>query len=243
MGEAFLIKKSKQVKNKIFAIISVTYPENTTCTCSKGNITLSDENTNGKVIFNVPEAGTWTVSCSNGTKTVSQNVNITYEGQIENITLSLVTEFYIFKAGSGLMNNAGLWVVNYLGSETVHQADLPGGMQGYFWMSTSSIETSDGLGSYGGTFLCTESSYNITPYSKLCVDMKVSSSSSTNKVGLTESKPASNLLASISWTASTNLNSTQRKIYTVDVSGINSNQYIIVYPYMVGSTVYNIWLE
>lgn len=90
MGEALLIKKSKSVKNKIFAIISVAYPENATCTCSKGNIVLSDENTNGKVIFNIPEAGTWTVSCSNEEgKVSSEIIEITpEEGQFREVTLS-----------------------------------------------------------------------------------------------------------------------------------------------------------
>lgn len=71
-----------------YAIISVTYPEGSVCTCSNGSITLTAKDTSGKALFVIPEAGTWTVTAVNGSQSKSQSVEITVEGQVESVTLS-----------------------------------------------------------------------------------------------------------------------------------------------------------
>ena len=91
---------------KLFAIIAVTYPAGSTCTCTNGTKTLTTKDTSGKVLFNVPSAGTWVVSCTNGTKTASKSVSITAEGQAESI--SFVKE-YLFSESDG---NLATWVVD-----------------------------------------------------------------------------------------------------------------------------------
>lgn len=72
---------------KLFAVISVTYPAGSVCTCTKGTKTYKAKNTSGLALFAVPEVGDWTVSCTDGTHVNSQTVSITAEGQSANVRL------------------------------------------------------------------------------------------------------------------------------------------------------------
>ena len=81
----------------IRAIIAVTYPEGSLCTCSNGSRTLRARDTSGRALFNVP-LGEWTVSCTDGTNTSSKAVSITAEGQNESVTLSY--ELVLFDNGN-----------------------------------------------------------------------------------------------------------------------------------------------
>ena len=72
---------------KAFAVIGVSYPEGSTCTCTDGTKMLKLKDTSGQGIFLIPYAATWTVTCTDGTKTKSESVEITTEGQTEKIVL------------------------------------------------------------------------------------------------------------------------------------------------------------
>ena len=80
----------------IYAIISVSYPEGSTCTCSNSDssIVFTSENTSGSAIFPIPSSGTWTVKCYNGAdyesseKKKSVEVEITSDGQSESVVLT-----------------------------------------------------------------------------------------------------------------------------------------------------------
>lgn len=71
---------------KIRAIIYVTYPAGSVCTCKNGTKTLKAKDTSGKALFNVP-AGSWTVAATKGTDTASQTVTVT-EGTATVVPLS-----------------------------------------------------------------------------------------------------------------------------------------------------------
>ena len=73
---------------KAFALISVTYPAGSTCTCTDGAKTLKLKNTSGQGIFLIPYAATWMVTATDGTNTKSQSVEITSEGQSVSVTLN-----------------------------------------------------------------------------------------------------------------------------------------------------------
>lgn len=95
MGEALIVRKNNMNGTSAsFAIIAVTYPSGSTCTCSNGNITLTDSNTNGQVIFNIPSTGTWTVTATDGTDSVSESVSITAEGQFASVELTFALVLY-----------------------------------------------------------------------------------------------------------------------------------------------------
>lgn len=81
-----------------YAIIGVTYPEGSVCTCSNGSVTLTAKDTTGKALFVIPSAGTWTVTAVSGSKSTSKTVSITAEGQVETVTLMFET--ILWEAGS-----------------------------------------------------------------------------------------------------------------------------------------------
>ena len=87
MGDCFITRRGGGI-SKAYAVIGVTYPAGSTCTCTDGTKTLKLKNTSGQGIFLIPYAATWTVTATNGTNTKSQSVEITNEGQLESVTLS-----------------------------------------------------------------------------------------------------------------------------------------------------------
>lgn len=89
------------------ATINVTYPAGSTCTCSDGTTTLTAPNTSGSWTCIVYNAGTWTVSSTDGDKSKSTNVVITTDGQTESVTLQYIT--YLFKDGETYDSLTGGW--------------------------------------------------------------------------------------------------------------------------------------
>lgn len=89
------------------ATINVTYPAGSTCTCSDGTTTLTAPNTSGSWTCIVYNAGTWTVSSTDGDKSKSTNVVITTDGQTESVTLQYIT--YLFKDGETYNSLTGGW--------------------------------------------------------------------------------------------------------------------------------------
>ncbi len=88
MGEAFITRRGGGTP---YAVIGVTYPSGSVCTCTNGTLTLTAKGTGGKAIFVIPSAGTWTVTAVSGSKSTSKTVSITAEGQVETVTLSFET--------------------------------------------------------------------------------------------------------------------------------------------------------
>ena len=91
---------------KLYAIIAVTYPEGSVCTCTNGTKTLKARDTSGKALFNVT-VGEWTVSCTDGSSTVSKSVTITYEGQVESVSLSYL--LWLYNKGDECISVTGGW--------------------------------------------------------------------------------------------------------------------------------------
>lgn len=70
------------------ATINITYPAGSTCTAANGATTLTAPDTTGTWACVVPSAGTWTVSCTDGTQTASKTVTISAEGEAVNVALA-----------------------------------------------------------------------------------------------------------------------------------------------------------
>lgn len=84
--DAFITRRGSGIKEG-YAMIAVTYPSGSTCTCSNGSKTLRAKDTSGEFLFIIPEAGTWTVSCMDGEKIASESVIISMQYQVETINL------------------------------------------------------------------------------------------------------------------------------------------------------------
>ena len=94
MGEAFITRRGGGTP---YAVIGVTYPSGSVCTCTNGTLTLTAKGTGGKAIFVIPSAGTWTVKAVSGSKSTSKTVSITAEGQVATVVLAY--EYVIFNSG------------------------------------------------------------------------------------------------------------------------------------------------
>lgn len=81
-----------------YAIISVSYPLDGTCTCTDGIETLTATGGTGFYVFAIPYAATWTVSVTNGIYTSLKSVVISNQYQVESVALSYTK--YLFRNGS-----------------------------------------------------------------------------------------------------------------------------------------------
>lgn len=101
-----------------YAFVIVTYPAGSTCTATDGTTTLRAPDTSGSWVCKVPSAGTWTVSCTDGSQTASTAVSITAEGQSESVVLSYA--LYLFKsdgAYSGTWEGKPWWASSGYGTK------------------------------------------------------------------------------------------------------------------------------
>ena len=211
----------------VYAVIGVTYPSGSVCTCSNGSVTLTAKDTTGKALFVIPSAGTWTVKAVNGNKSASKAVSITAEGQVE--TVELVYEFFIFKNGSGLMS--GYSVAGSGGN-----------------VSNDSISWS-GSSSDGGISMYIKPAVALNNYTKLCVDFECSYNWGGDYgmgFGVGTDAAVSTTINNTNWTAkvtSTAQGAIARNTVQCDISALTDSEYIkIVGAYSAGK-VYNIWLE
>ena len=90
------------------ATINITYPAGSTCTCSDGTTTLKAPNTSGTWECIVSSAGSWTVSCTNGTESASKSVQITADGQSKTISLSY-WDGELYDSGNEYTDYTGGW--------------------------------------------------------------------------------------------------------------------------------------
>ena len=210
-----------------YAVIGVTYPSGSTCTCTNGSKTLTAKDTSGKAIFVIPSAGTWTVKAVKGSKSKSKAVSITAEGQVATVTLTY--ELYIFKSGSGL--TAGYSVAGSGGN-----------------VSNANISWSGDLSS-GGISMYIKPAVMLKDYTKLCVDFECSYNNGGNYgmgFGVGKDAAASSMITNTSWTAkviSTAQGTIARNTVQCDISALTDSEYIKVVGSYSAGKIYNIWLE
>lgn len=102
MGESFITRRGGGIP---YAVIGVTYPAGSVCTCTNGTLTLTTKDTSGKALFVIPAAGTWTVKAVKGSQSASKAVSITAEGQVATVVLAY--GLVIYDAGSFGKNSDG----------------------------------------------------------------------------------------------------------------------------------------
>ena len=199
----------------LFAVISVTYPAGSVCTCTKGTKTYKAKNTSGLALFAVPEVGDWTVSCTDGTKTASKTVTISADG--EAVSVELAYELVLFSPENGAL------AYTLYGRQATGAADEPG--------VTASI-TNDNLYIYFGddyysgqlTALCFENSVDLTKYSKITIKYTATYSHENSYASATLNVASSETGADV---ASVDLaGSSQIKTVALDVASLAQLAYI-----------------
>nr|DAS21399.1 MAG TPA: hypothetical protein [Caudoviricetes sp.] len=226
MGEAFITRRGGS-SAKVYAVIGVTYPTGSTCTCTDGAKTLTAKDTTGRALFVIPYAGTWTVTAVSGSQSASKVVSITAEGQTA--TVELVYELFIFKSGSGL--TSGYSVEGWGG--TVSNSDIS-------WAGSSTS---------GGISIYIKPAVALTSYTKLCFDFECSDNWGGDYgmgFGVGTDAASASMITNTNWTAkvtSTARGKIARNTVQCDISALMDSEYIkIVGSYSAGK-VYNIWLE
>lgn len=205
-----------------YAAISVTYPAGATCTCALGNKTLPAPDTSGQALFIVPTAGEWTVTATNGSLSKSASVNVT---ESKAYSVSIAFTLILFQNGSDNTAVTGGWTSktgNYVGFDA-------------------------GGNTYKESY--SNNKVDLTGYSTLNFLFSVYYCVAGLNCGASNAKTGSPNVAS-KYVADTN-NELYNITATVDVSEINSAQYIGFYSPAIGgeySYVYQakcskIWLE
>ncbi len=232
MGEAFITRRGGS-SAKVYAVIGVTYPTGSTCTCTDGAKTLTAKDTTGRALFVIPYAGTWTVKAVSGNKSKSKAVSITAEGQVETVTLTYA--FYIFKNGSGLTSGYSIEA----NSNNITSAPT---------VSSDTISWS-GDSSSGGISMYIKPVVALNDYTKLCVDFECSYNWGGDygiAFGVGTDAASASMITNTNWTAkvtSTAQGAIARNTVQCDISALTDSEYIkIVGAYSAGK-VYNIWLE
>lgn len=127
------------------ATLNITYPSGSVCVCSDGITTFTAPDTSGTWTCTIPGAGSWTISCSKGSQSKEQSVDVSYEGQIVDVKVayfeaiinvvypngaicSCADEASIFSASdtsgtwSFVVPNVGVWTITATdGVQTVSQ--------------------------------------------------------------------------------------------------------------------------
>ena len=208
-----------------YAIISVTYPEGSVCTCSNGS----------KALFVIPSAGTWTVKAVSGSKSASKTVSITAEGQVETVTLMF--KLYLFTSGEGVVDD---WTPLYGGytnaAVTSEKMTLNGG-EAFYYFSAAAVTSNNAI--------------DLSGYSKLVVDVQTNKAATDNVyawVGVSATKftrgSETNTISISNSAAYTKISTTTRYEIEVDIANINTGYVFVASDGTnINTTAYNIWLE
>ena len=176
-----MVGKTNVAGARLRAVIAVTYPEGSVCTCSNGTKTLKSRDTSGKALFNV-STGTWTVTATDGNKTKDATVDITTEGQSESVTLKY--ELVLYDAGDQYTAVTGGWSSSHAGYDSA----ASGGSTSF---NTSSMTLN--VGYHKDACLSTANTINTSGYST--INFTISQFSDPNSygdsyVGLTTNRSA-----------------------------------------------------
>lgn len=161
---------------KAYAIIRASFPSGSTCICTDGNKTLRAKDTSGDAFFPVPYAGSWTVSCTDGTKTASKSVVISTQYQVEDVTLIYRT--YLYDTGDECIAVSGGWQGRALKVKTSESAVVPTVTKG---ASTITAKVSN---SGKGGVLEIINDFDLSDYSTLYFDIDSTSRAQYNGIGL-----------------------------------------------------------
>lgn len=192
----------------LFAVIAVTYPSGSICTC--GGKAAKD--TSGFALFNV-KAGTYTVECHTSDNSKSKSTSVTVadsdKGKCKNVKLSY--ELVLYDNGTDNTALTGGWV-SY-GNCTVTKE--------------SAYMTIEGSASYASGSAGTVNAIDLTEYKTIEFDVKISQSLPSNYgwLGVSKTKTTNQENLAVKKDFST---STSRATISIDVSTLTGNYYPVI---------------
>lgn len=200
------------------ATINVTYPAGSMCTATDGVTTLTAPDTTGTWECIVPNAGTWTINCTDGSLSTSRSISITAAGETKTLTLSYTR--YLYVDGDKCENVTGGW--NYV-------AD--GGTVSF---GTDYLYMAAPQGKYPYVYTVNEIALAAEECNTLCIDCVVSLASG-NLLSVKDISGA--ILSKIA------VNTTSRGVTRLDVSSVEKGIVSYSCANTRTTTVYRIWVE
>ena len=200
---------------KAFAVIGVTYPEGSTCTCSDGTKTLKLKDTSGQGFFLVPYAATWTVTATDGPNKYVEIVEITSEGQSKSIRLTSILELFVSGKGALVPFTT---IIQRSGVANVEFTD-------------EKITISRNSTSYCGYLIRTTDSLDLSKYNVLRIELNVSEINQTNPsqqhhVGISTNAPTVwTDDAPFSFAVSKVISKTGQQTIEMDISSVESGYF------------------
>ena len=223
-----MVGKTNVGSGKLFAVIAVTYPEGSICTCSDGTKTMKAKDTSGKALFNV-KAGTYTVEChtSDNSKSKSISVTVTESDAGKAIAVTLGYELILYDNGTFNKDATGDWI------DTVTYGENSGGIT----ENSSYMSFAGGYHTY--RVFSHKTPIDITSYDSLNVTFQVTGSSGYKcDFGVGTSNNDEIFSASVTGLASGN-----KITKNLSISEVNGNNY---FKFLVRSEMtvkfYKAWL-
>ena len=208
-----MVGKTNVAGARLRAVIAVTYPVGSVCTCSNGTKTMKARDTSGKALFNV-SVGDWTVTATDGSSTASHAISIKADGQIESVTLSY--KLYLYKNGDKCTDVGGDW------SFAKKYSD---GASISYGTDKVTINLKSSSGSYMGICFWYKK-IDITKYSKLCMIVSYNSATSAIQGICVCSSVPDNPVVSGSYDARLLIDGSSNIPYELDISSITGSKYI-----------------
>lgn len=208
-----------------YAFIIVAYPVGSTCTATDGTTTLTAPDTSGSWVCKVPNAGTWTITSTDGTDTATAQVIISAEGQSESV--ELLYRLYLYNRGDQCTSITGGWSNNHGGGSGVN-------------INTDNIEIYQIATSGRGASVYSTNQINFTDYSTIHFLFTNSAAGPIVKGGIADvtSYTTVTFLAATEFPASAS-----EAEMVVDISAYTG----LHYPRVNGGTstlrIYAVWLE
>lgn len=214
------------------ATINVTYPEGATCTATDGITTLTAPDTTGTWVCVVPNAGDWTISCTENSSTATDSVSITTAGETYSITLSYT--LYLINGADYCTRVTGGW--NSVGKQSNSNSNST--------TPSSSLGTDcvvfkarggDSSSSVYGFMNYTAKKIDLTNYNTLILN------GTTGGVKLA-------VWSSIGTYISTNAVAAAKDVRSLSVSGLSGSYYVGFYGEVGGgktktTTIYSMYFE
>jgi hypothetical protein len=181
-------------------------------------------------VFSVPNAGTWTVSCTNGTNTATTEVSITSDGQSKSVELAY--ELYLFNNGDKCTSVTGGWTTQKGESMSVS-------------VGSSAITFTTGSSSGRSAAAYTTNKINTSKYTKMVVTGNMTAPDASEEgvglvFGLTSSKSES---TPTDWVCAKTHDTKGTFELTLDISSVNSSYYACVYAHASKVSVYTVMLK
>lgn len=141
-----------QFSDLFTATINVTYPVGSTCSATDGTTTLTAPDTSGSWACVVPNTGTWTVTCTDGSNTATKSISITTDGQSNTTALAYVGLPTFEYTGSYTTADDGNnnWRIKFLTSGTLTFSKLQGAGSGIDIFCVGGGGGGDASGGCGG---------------------------------------------------------------------------------------------